>query len=189
MIGFIAFRSATAVLSDVSNDRKWGILAIFGLYGGSVGSYLLSIVLFAGVVFLAQVLVVAGVAAMLFDPSDLFEQFWTISAIGLMLSLGWIGIGVAVGARVDSYARRDFLVTLSALPMVLSAPIFFPLEDANAFVRGVSLANPLSYQVSWLRDADGLGSFEVLQAMLWSTAGLAVGYVFLRGADRLSVER
>lgn len=189
MIGFMSFRSATAVLSDVSNDRKWGILAIFGLYGGSLISYVGSIVLFAVAVFGAQVLVVAGVAALLFDPLDLFDQYWTVGLVGLLLCLGWIGVGVAIGARVDSYARRDFLVTMSALPMVLSAPIFFPLDDANFFVRAVSFINPLSYQVSWVRDADGLISAEVALAMIWATAGLAVGYVLLRGADRLSVER
>jgi hypothetical protein len=59
MCGFLGFRAATNAMSDVANDRKWGVFALYTLQGGSALGYLASIVLFTLAVFAVQITLVA----------------------------------------------------------------------------------------------------------------------------------
>lgn len=47
----LAFRTFTFTVSDVSNDRKWGVYAIFNMQGGRPSAYLLTITVVSAIVF------------------------------------------------------------------------------------------------------------------------------------------
>lgn len=186
MICFLAFRSATATVGDVANDRKWGVFAIYTLQGGTAAGYLLSILLFALSVFAAQLVVLFGLALAIFGGGVRIDELAVEAAIGLLIVCGWIGFGAAVGAKVQSYSKRDMIIVLTSLPVVLSAPLFFPLDTAPAYLRALSRLNPLSYQVGWLRD---IGIMSISLAAAWAVVGLGIGCLLLSRADRLSRER
>ena len=83
--------------------------------------------------------------------------------MGGLVTAGWVGLGALVGARLNSYDQRDLLITVTTLPVVLSAPLFYPLESVPGYLRAVAAANPLTYQVAWLR-LDGWGPWSALAA-------------------------
>lgn len=181
----LSFRAATATMSDVANDRKWGVFAMYTLQGGSVSGYIVSILLFASTVYLAQfiLLAVCGYVVLSGAMPDI-SSVVEIAGFGLLFVLGWSGLGAAVGGRVDSYATRDLLVTVTTLPVILAAPIFVPLDDG--WVRYVAAFNPLTYQVAMMRDPSWLAA---LVALAWALLGLFIAAWVLKSADRVSRER
>ncbi|GAA4673781.1 ABC transporter permease [Frondihabitans cladoniiphilus] len=190
LVCFVAFRSATSTVGDVANDRKWGILAIYTMQGGSIAGYLLSIVLFATAVFVGQLAVLVGIGSALFGFPALGGTPLLLACLtGLLVLIGWVGIGAAVGAQVQSYSVRDLVVTVTALPIVLSAPLFYSLEAAPRYLQTIAHFNPLTYQAAWLRTPSGELGLVLLAAGVWALAGLAVAYILLRRADRVSRER
>ncbi|UAJ78002.1 ABC transporter permease [Leifsonia sp. ZF2019] len=186
MCCFLAFRAATNAMSDVANDRKWGVFALYTLQGGSVVGYLVSIVIFTLGVLAVQITLVAlcGLATFGWDVFGSSTLRWL--GIAVLIAIGWIGAGVAVGSRIQSYAKRDMIVVLTSLPVVLSAPLFYSLETAPAFSRIVSTANPLTYQVGWIR-GDAWG--DAIFAALWAALLMVAAVLLLRNAGRVSSER
>ncbi|MGV8912426.1 MAG: ABC transporter permease [Rhodoglobus sp.] len=187
MACIVTFRAATSSLSDVANDRKWGVFAIYSMQGGSTLGYLASILMFAGAVYAAQMTLLIALALALFGVSAFsVAALLGIFLLGLLVAVGWIGFGAAVGARVQSYSARDLIVTLTTLPVILAAPLFYPLDGAPTYLVWISRANPLTYQVGWMRTPEWE---SVALATMWAVAGIIVGVVALRSADRVSRER
>ncbi|MGG5170896.1 ABC transporter permease [Pseudarthrobacter sp. J1738] len=186
MICFLAFRSATSTVSDVANDRKWGVFAIYTLQGGSTAGYLFSVVLFSMAVFIVQFLLLWGVSLLAFGWQISLDQLALQGLVGMLIVLGWNGCGAAIGARIQSYSVRDMIVVLTSLPVILSAPLFYPLDGAPSYLRAISSVNPLTYQVQWLRNPD---LTNIGWAAGWAVAGLIVGGFMLASAERVSRER
>lgn len=186
MVCFLAFRAATAAVSDVANDRKWGVFALYTLPGGGVWGYLVSIVVFAATMFVAQFLVLVVMAWLIFGSPVIAGGLAGCGVIGLLIVTGWTGVGAAVGAKVQSYATRDMIVVLTSLPVVLSAPLFYPLTSAPRYLQLIAAVNPLSYQVGWVRHPSGV---TVLCAGVWALLGYAAGGVVLATAERVTRER
>lgn len=181
----LSFRAATASMSDVANDRKWGVFAIYLLQGGTVAGYVVSIMLFACAVYLVQFALLVG-CAYISLPGAIPEPttVLAIAGFGLLFVIGWCGVGAAIGGRVDSYATRDFIVTVTTLPVILAAPIFVPID--SGWVRYVAAINPLTYQVNMMRDPSWPA---IVLAISWAVAGFIAATVLLRAADRVSRER
>ncbi|WP_055699243.1 ABC transporter permease [Streptomyces silaceus] len=190
MFAMLAFRSGTAAVSDVANDRKWGVFALYTLHGGGPAGYLSSIITILGSVFLAQLALVLILAAALGGLTDVSAWHLTSTVLtALFVDAGWIAAGAAVAARVQSYAARDFLLTITALPVVLAAPLFYPLDSAPGYLRALAHADPLTYQVAWLRGTWSGDPSGLLWAALWAAIAATVAVPMLTRADRVTRER
>ncbi|MFW0109384.1 ABC transporter permease [Rothia sp. P13129] len=185
LVCLLAFRSATASMSDVANDRKWGVLALYILQGGSVVGYVLSIVLFGALVFIAQFALLFACSLLIFPESapDMWRVL-TLLGVGVLFVAGWCGFGAALGGKVDSYATRDFVVTVTSLPVVFTAPLFYPIQ--GNWLAVLAGFNPLTYQVGVLRQMSSLG---ILCAGLWVVLGVVTAVMLLRKTEYLSRER
>lgn len=98
-------------------------------------------------------------------------------------------MGSGIAALVQSYSVRDFVITVTALPIVLSAPLFYSLEAAPAYLRAIAAVNPLTYQVAWIRSDPGAVLAAVAGASVWAIVGMLFGLVLLTRTDRLTRER
>ncbi|QSB04357.1 ABC transporter permease [Natronoglycomyces albus] len=185
----VAFRAVTATLSDVANDRKWGVYAIFSMQGGSTIGYLLSIAIIACGLFLAQILILFGLYWLIGGNALGGIDFLRVVGIGSLIVIGWVGVGTAIGTKVQSYARRNFLVTIISMPAVLAAPLFYPLESAPTYLRVIASFNPVTYQVGWLRLDDMSLLMASGAALGWAVIGSALAGLFLARSDLLSPER
>ncbi|MDO4241947.1 MAG: ABC transporter permease [Microbacteriaceae bacterium] len=185
----LAFRAFTVAMSDVANDRKWGVFAAFSMQGGRPAAYLGSVILSALAMFLVQVgvlaiaaLLVPGVLAELGDLAGLAGQ------LGLLLPIfaGWVGFGAVLGACIQGYAMRDLLTMLVTLPVAMAAPLFWSLAHAPEWLRAVALANPLTYNVGWVREP---GPVSLAWAAGWALCGLVLGSLALARAEKTTRER
>lgn len=185
----LAFRTFTFTVSDVSNDRKWGVYAIFNMQDGRPSAYLLTITVVSAIVFFVQVgiLVLAwGITGGMNVSGNSFVLVLKGVGVGFFIVGGWTGLGAAIGALVDSYSSRDMISTLTSLPIVLSAPLFYTLDSAPRYLVLIAQINPLTYHVKWVRDAD---ASSLAFAIVWALGCFAAGTLALRRSDRISTER
>lgn len=185
MVCLLSFRAATASMSDVSNDRKWGVFAIYVLQGGSTMGYMLSIVIFASSVFLGQLILLLLCSFLVFGGSapDVGSMS-SLAGLGILLVIGWSGFGAALGGKINSYAARDLVVTVTSLPVILAAPLFYPIS--GGWLGIVAAFNPLTYQVEVLREP---AAVWVLAVVAWAVVGFLLAVFALRRAESLSRER
>lgn len=186
----LAFRSFTSAVGDVANDRKWGVFAIYRMHGGTAVGYAASIVMISVLVFVAQVVLaaLAVIAVGVLSGISIASIPFLADSVGaVLIAVGWIGFGAATGAAVQNYSTRDLITTVTSLPVVLSAPLFYPADTAPGYIRAVSRINPLTYNVEWLRN-DGVLAGFVWPAM-WAVAGVAVAVVALERAEQVTRER
>ena len=171
MLILISFRMWDGTVVDVANDRKWGVYALLRMNGGSGSAYVCSIVI-SNIVFWFLQLALLGLSLAATSGLGMLTLA-SMTLIAFITSISWICIGIAVGALVNSYSMRDLVTRLTALPVLLSAPLFYRLDRAPGYLRYISDVNPLTYEVSWLRDAGGQGllSITVLKPAL--VCGLA----------------
>lgn len=185
----LAFRAFTFTVSDVSNDRKWGVYAIFNMQGGSPSAYLLTIIVVSTLVFFVQVGILLlgwGVTSGINLSGNSFVSALKGVGVSFFIVGGWTGLGAAIGALVDSYSSRDMISTLTSLPIVLSAPLFYTLDSAPRYLILIAQINPLTYHVKWVRDAD---ANSLAFAIIWALVCFLTGAFALRRSDRISTER
>lgn len=191
IIALLGVRAGTAAVSDVSNDRKWGVYAFARLAGLSSGGYFVSLMLAALPVTYIQALSIMILALILLPGVGVgILAMSTLLALPLFL-MCWIGVGTLMGALIQSYSQRDLILSLVNLPIILTAPIFFSLEAAPAFLKVVATLNPLTYQTNLLRDlALGIpwhlnGAVVIVLALMFATLSV----VALAHSEWLTAER
>ncbi|MDK6907429.1 ABC transporter permease [Actinotignum timonense] len=189
IVCLLTFRAFGYASSDVANDRKWGVYAIFMMQGGKVWTYLASIFAVISLVFLVQVAAVSlAYLGLSFAGGTSVNGTALLSGtfIALLVVWGWVSLGAAVGALVNSYAARDMLATFTTLPVVLSAPLFYELSSAPTYLQLIARCNPLTYHVQWMRAP---AAADIVYALLWVGTTTALARYALSRADRLSSER
>ena len=147
----ISIRSLFWALTDVANDRKWGVYAVSRLSGVTFGSYIRSILM-------AHLLVASAQTLLLFvlkEAVDGFSPPRDLLAALINLALLSISIlaGCALGFAVNSYHMRDMLTNLLSLPLILSAPLFYVEHSLPLYLRVFSVINPYTYVVGLVRQA------------------------------------
>ncbi|RLP78087.1 hypothetical protein D9V32_01815 [Mycetocola tolaasinivorans] len=70
VLAILTFRAGTMAMSDVANDRKWGVLALAMLQGTSVRAFLGSTVVFGVLLYAAQAILVLGARCAAVWPAD-----------------------------------------------------------------------------------------------------------------------
>lgn len=152
ILALLGVRAGTAAVSDVSNDRKWGVYAFARLADISPGGYFVSLVLAALPLAYVQALSIVLLALLLLPGVGV-----SVLAVSALLALPlfltcWIGVGALMGALIHSYSQRDLILSLVNLPIILTAPIFFSIDSAPIFLQVMAMLNPLTYQANLLRD-------------------------------------
>lgn len=185
----LTFRIFNSSVSDVSNDRKWGVCAIFNMQGGSYRAYLFSIIAVGVIVLTAQLILlnilfyfISGMGSF----NDLLPKMLFSSLISMLVAQGWAGFGAALGALVNSYSTRDLISTLTSLPLILSAPLFYSLETAPKYLIVIAKLNPLTYHVEWIRHPT---LYHFILSIVWLITCFEIGAYGLRKSDRVSSER
>jgi ABC-2 type transport system permease protein len=150
VVALLTLRAWATTVADVANDRKWGVYALARIRGLGLRHYAASIVAAGSVVAVTQAVLVYVLLCIL--AHGLGAGRLLAMALGMGLSLAsWLCFGVALGMAIDSYHRRDLVLSLATLPLAFTAPLFWRVEAAPAYLRTLSLANPLRYHVSLLR--------------------------------------
>lgn len=170
ILGMLAFASFADVLYRATIDRRWGLLGLKLVFGTGPLGYVLGMTIMALTMQLAKTLVVLPLIVLLGGDLDV------LNVLGLALTslpavISWSCIALIATAGIRNYHHRDLVVTLSIMPLTFSAPIFFAMESMPAYLQWIARINPLTYQVTAMRDAF-LG--QAAGAALGISCGLAV---------------
>ncbi|MFS0614354.1 ABC transporter permease [Lederbergia ruris] len=162
LIGLIAFRSWPSITFSVANDRKWGTFALKILNGYTPFQYIISTSVVGILLFVSQ-------AGLLLIMGLILGIRFSISNILMCLLMSvcsvtfWAVIGTAIATFVQNYQQRGLIITLTTLPMVFAAPIFYPLENIPLYLKIIAHINPLTYHVNSIRSAL-FGSLDLVNA-------------------------
>lgn len=152
IVALLGVRAGTASVSDVSNDRKWGVYAFSRLAGLSAMEYFASLVLGALPLVYCQALGIILIGMYLLSGVILVKVAIFSALLLPLFLLCWLGIGTLMGSLIQSYSQRDLILSLVNLPIILTAPIFFSVSSAPFFLRALASINPLTYQADLMRD-------------------------------------
>lgn len=148
-----ALSALSQMIYRVVIERRWGLAAMKLQAGVPLSSYFLSLLVPRVLVYIVQGLTVAFCMLMsgtLHSVTSIL--FLLLGVLGASLcSVFWCSVGIIITSIVTNYQTRDFIVSIMMLPLTFSAPVFYRLENAPRFVQLLSTANPLTYQVEWVR--------------------------------------
>lgn len=183
LLALISVRSGNNAVSDFSNDRKWGVFAFARSGGVSTLQYLGSLALAALPVALLQSVGVFGLSILLVDNVPVGSLAFTMATIFPASIATWVFLGTAIGALVRNYSQRDLILSLSSLPLVFAAPLFYSLEEAPRYLQMVSLCNPLTYVAQALRGG-------VSGTITATDVGVVIGFLVASATSAfLAIER
>lgn len=151
--GIVVMQALTGMSQTIYRvviERRWGLAAMKLQSGVPLTAYLASLLVPRVIVFLLQACVVV-VCMLLFGVA--LSPLPVVLAVlaGAVCVVFWSLVGLIVTSVISNYQTRDFIVSIIMLPLSFSAPVFYRLEGAPTFVRTLARANPLSYQVQWVR--------------------------------------
>jgi ABC-type polysaccharide/polyol phosphate export permease len=131
-------------------DRRWGLLALKRLSGVGGLAYVLAQVVVPVLAFLAKAVPVTVVALALGVRPDPLAYLGAVLLTCVFLAF-WTSLAMLLTSVIRNYEQRDIMVSLLVLPISFSAPVFYSLENAPAYLRILAWLNPLSYQVNAVR--------------------------------------
>lgn len=94
--------------------------------------------------------VAAAMGAFVFSSVFVLGAF---AAVGVMLLItaGFVGLGVAIGSRLNDFHAFQLLSTFVLWPLFMLSGVFFPIEAVPFPLQVAMLADPMFYGVELLR--------------------------------------
>lgn len=163
ILGMLAFASFADVLYRSTIDRRWGLLGLKLVFGTGPLGYVLGMNVMALTMQFAKTLVVLPLILLLGGNLTLYRSVY-LALASLPAVIFWSCVALITTAGIRNYHHRDLIVTLSIMPLTFSAPIFFAMESMPVYLQWIARMNPLTYQLTAMRDA-----------FVWRATGTALG--------------
>lgn len=111
------------------------------IFGGAMTATIQGIIL----------LVVAGIMGA-FTPSLMFVAGAFVSVgVMLLITAGFVGLGVAIGSKLNDFHAFQLLSTFVMWPMFMLSGVFFPIDVAPFPLQIAMMFDPMFYGVELLR--------------------------------------
>lgn len=177
-----ALFSSTFSSASFYQDRDWGVLKVFLASPHSTGVILFGKSLGAITIGSGQALAILLLAALI-PGIDLAWQYGVVPSLALavlgvlLLTVLLSGLAQVLASRISTMQGFHLVMNLVLFPLLFFSGAFFPLGDLPAWLRGLALANPLTYAVDLLQLAlyadDGDSGFIGAGIDIAVLAGLA----------------
>ncbi len=159
VLGMASFGIASNTAWSLFMDRDNGIFYEMLTYPMSRAEYLAGKVLFNVFVAVVQALITIALAAALLGVAVRLELL-PLLVLGVMGgTAGWFFFYAIFALKIR---RNDIFNTVTSIfyfVFLFASSMFYPLEPLPAWFRAAALANPITWQVDWLRFSSiGLGS-------------------------------
>jgi len=166
-IGMVVSSAAFQNLGTaLARQRDAGILKRLGGTPLRVRTLVSAKVLMAGIVILAQTLIMIALNVLLFHAELGGSAFWTLAALSLgVVTFSTMGIALAGLCRNADIAAAVGMAV--ALPMQFLCGTLFPLEGMPPALQHLAQALPLTYLMNALRGAMLAGGGPVEYATDW----------------------
>lgn len=151
IIGIMMYTQLNQAVYRTVLDRKWGLLTLKFLSGVNPIQYILGKSFFPLVSMCIQttvLLISSYVSGVTFN----FNEIIGLSVLVFICTLFWSILGIVISLGINSYKRRDFVLQVALVPITFAAPTFFSLENAPFILKAIALLNPLTYQITAMRE-------------------------------------
>ncbi len=130
---------------------------------------------------LASALLVVVLIALLSTFTELRAPHpWAIAIAALSITTAFLALGIVLASYLHNLESFRLLAALVTVPLYFLSGIFYPLATLPGVLRGLSLANPLSYGVDLLRY--GLLDVHEIPIVLSASALLTLSAVAVVGS-------
>lgn len=167
-----AISSMTQMIYRTVIERRWGLAALKLQSGLPWSAYLAGLLMPRMLVFAAQGLMVALFASLIVDDMTVATLILMVTS-GFVACIFWALLGLVITGMVKNYQTRDFVVGLIVTPLAFAAPVFYSLDSAPPIIKAISLVNPITYQVQFVRSVE-TGRIDVLSLVISLTLLLAL---------------
>ncbi len=153
IVGLGFFRTFYHVIYRLTMDGRYGLQGLKISGGVGVQAYVLGNITLPSIIAMLQALVTMGVFILLSSPIESMSNVLLMLGVGMVSAWFWSVLAILISFSFKNYTQRDMFISLAMLPLTLSSPAFYPLENAPKYLQVVSLCNPLTYNIVALREA------------------------------------
>ncbi|MGB9709777.1 MAG: ABC transporter permease [Infirmifilum sp.] len=126
----------------------------------------------------------------LIAPGLRIEGVVPVVLYGIVLSLGFASLGIALSVRLSSMEGFQMIVNLITQPLLFMSGIFFPLSTMPDWMRIIAYLNPATYAVDgmryWLTGVSAFNPMEDVALLLVLTAVLL--FLGVRSFEKATIE-
>ncbi|MFH1443196.1 MAG: ABC transporter permease [Candidatus Micrarchaeota archaeon] len=103
------------------------------------------------------------------------ERVLLILPVMFLLSLTIVSLGLIMGSMMESFEGFNLIMTFINMPMFFLSGALFPVDDLPAFLKPLSIANPMTYAVDAFRGIlIGINATEI-----WIDVAILAGFCIL----------
>ncbi len=135
-----------------SIDRRWGILGMKFLNGVKPIYYVIGISAYPIIMFTVQFIILI-VSSLVLGISFSFISMSLAFLLAIFAIVFWDTLGILITMMIHNYQQRDLIISIMILPLIYTAPTFYSLDNSPKYIKIISQFNPVTYQVTAIRDA------------------------------------
>lgn len=135
-------------------DRQFGFMKEMLVAPVSRTSIIIGKILGGAVTASVQGVILMGVAGLMgaFTPSLTLVLGMVVAVIVMLLiTAGFVGLGVAIGSALNDFHAFQLLVTFVMWPLFMLSGVFFPIDVVPVPLQIAMLCDPMFYGVELLR--------------------------------------
>jgi len=135
-------------------DRQFGFMKEMLVAPVSRTSIIIGKILGGAVTASIQGIILMGVAGLMgaFTPSlALFLGMVVAVIVMLLITAGFVGLGVAIGSALNDFHAFQLIVTFVMWPLFMLSGVFFPIDVVPIPLQITMLCDPMFYGVELLR--------------------------------------
>ncbi|OLC86270.1 MAG: hypothetical protein AUI53_01705 [Acidobacteria bacterium 13_1_40CM_2_60_7] len=161
VLGMASFGIASNTSWSFFLDRDNGIFYEMLTYPLSRSEYLLGKVLFNVLIAILQAAITLLLSRLLFHLPVRWELL-PLLLLGMAVgTAGWFFFYAIFALRTRRNDVFNAITSIFYFVFLFASSMFYPLEPLPAWFRGAALANPITWQIDWLRYMSiGLGDFH-----------------------------
>ena len=138
VIALLIIGQMTQVIYRVTIDKKYGLLALKLCSGVRPLYYILGMSIYSILGLIVQEIIIY-IITLAFEINIAMDRFFYTVAILLTMF-------------INDYRRRDIVIRFVLTPLGFTAPVFYLIDSAPSIVRWIGQLNPLTYQLTILRN-------------------------------------
>lgn len=156
LAGYVTFMTFMMALTFIRHDRASGVLGIIVLAQGGLGRYIGGKMIAQTIFNLLKVGALICLSLLISGNAVALGKTPNLGAFLIAVLLGtiiWLSLGLTVALILKRDEMREIIVMLVSMPLVFSSSMYYDISHAPAWIRAISMVNPLTYTCNVARQA------------------------------------
>lgn len=151
VLAILIIGQMSQVIYRATVDKRYGLLALKLCSGVQPIFYILGMSIYPVIGLLTQEIVIY-IISLFFKIGIPLGKYILVIMVSMIVLLFWNSLGILITMFINDYQTRDIVISFLLTPLGFTAPVFYILDSAPRLVQWFGYLNPLTYQLSALRD-------------------------------------